>query len=315
MLLVQLASGCGEQSNSAPGSDGWSTSTSSGGGSGGTTSDAGSTYDQTVLSDRPVAFWAMNGTSGTETDLTGHNNTGTYRGGVPPRVALPNGDQAVDFDGVSQFLTVPSNASMSISTTGSITWEGWIRPDVLQFPHDGDAGYVEWMGKCFMYSPSCEWEARMYDTTNAGGRCNRLSAYAFNPTANLGSGADWQPMCGLLQPMQWLYVVGEYTTSSQPANCPSSPAYPGSLDIWVDGVEWNQASHSPTGCMSQYSVAPKAGISPLNIGTMAMDRWFAGAIGKVALYDRVLTQTEIANHYRAMTGKQPSGSCANTCTL
>jgi hypothetical protein len=155
----------------------------------------------------------------------------------------------------------------------------------------------------------------MYDTTNAEGRCNRLSAYAFNPSAGLGSGADWQPTCGLFQASQWYYVVGEYTTLSQPADCPSSSSYPGSLDIWVDGVEWNQASHSPTGCMSQYNVAPKAGSSPLNVGTMAKDVWFAGAVGKVAIYGGLLTPAQIANHYTVMTGKQPTGSCADTCTL
>jgi hypothetical protein len=42
--------------------------------------------------------------------------------------------------------------------------------------------------------------------------------------------------------------------------------------------------------------------------------WFAGAIGKVALYDRLLTQAEISSHYKAMTSRDPAGSCATTCT-
>ena len=41
--------------------------------------------------------------------------------------------------------------------------------------------------------------------------------------------------------------------------------------------------------MSQYNVVPAANGSPLNIGTMAMDAWFPGAIGKVAIYDKLLT--------------------------
>ena len=32
--------------------------------------------------------------------------------------------------------------------------------------------------------------------------------------------------------------------------------------------------------MSQYDVVPAANGSPLNIGTMALDSWFKGAIGK-----------------------------------
>ncbi len=244
---------------------------------------SGSQYDQTVLADHPVAYWAVDGTSGTEVDLSGNGNTGTYVGGGLAAVTLPNGDPVNDFNGSNQYLTMPSSMSFSIPTTGSLTWEGWIRPDVLQFPNDGGAGYVDWMGKCEQYSPSCEWEARFYDTTNSQGRCNRLSAYAFNSSAGLGSGADWQPTCGLFQAKQWYHVVGEYTTRSQPSDCTSTSTYPGSLAIWVDGVEWDHAAHGQTGCMSQYSVIPKANGSPLDIGTMAKDGWFPGAIGKVAI--------------------------------
>src|SRR5262249_18531567 len=153
----------------------------------------GTTYDAIVLCDHPVGFWAMNGTSGTEPDLSGNHDTGTYHGGTPASATLPNGDHAADFDGATQYLSIPSSASFSIPTTGSRTWEGWIRPDVLQFPNASSDGYVDWMGKCESYAPTCEWEARMYTTTNPQKRCNRLSAYAFNPGAGLGSGADWQP--------------------------------------------------------------------------------------------------------------------------
>jgi hypothetical protein len=142
-----------------------------------------------------------------------------------------------------------------------------------------------------------------------------MSAYVFNPSAGLGSAADWQPTCGLVVAGTWYYVVGEYTTLSAPAECTNTTAYPGSIDVWVDGVKWDQAQHNPTGCMSQYSVVPKANGSPVNIGTMAMDTWFEGAIGKVAVYGYLLSQAQITAHYETMTGKTPTGSCANTCTL
>jgi hypothetical protein len=204
---------------------------------------------------------------------------------------------------------------LSIPTTGNLTWEGWIRPDVLQFVKDTGLGYVDWMGKCQSYAPSCEWEARIYSTTNSDGWCNRISAFVFNPSAGHGSAADWQPVCGLIQPMQWYHVVGEYTTSSQPADCANATMYPGSINIWVNGVEWDHAAHGPTGCMSEYSVVPIANGSSLNIGTMARDTWFQGAVGKVAVYDYLLSPAQITTHYRTMTGQSPMGSCAATCTL
>ena len=78
---------------------------------------------------------------------------------------------------------------------------------------------------------------------------------------------------------------------------------------------WDQAAHAPTGCMSQFQVIPRGNNSPLNIGTMALDTWFDGAIAKVAIYNYLLSQTQITNHYQTMSGKQPTGSCGATCTF
>jgi hypothetical protein len=256
----------------------------------------------------------MNKLSGSEPDLAGNNHPGTYHGGATASAALPNGDIAADFNGSNQYLSVGSSPAFSIPTTGDLTWEAWLRPDVLQFPNDSN-GYVDWMGKCQDYAPTCEWEARMYATTNSEDRCNRISAYVFNPSAGLGSAADWQPTCGLVQAGRWLHVVGEYTTRTQPSDCQNAATYPGMIDIWVNGVRWNHASHGQTGCMSQYSVVPAAKDSPLNIGTMAMDAWFPGAIAKVAIYGKLLTAAQVTAHYRAMTGAAPTGSCANTCSF
>jgi chitodextrinase len=274
----------------------------------------GSTYDQAILADHPVAFWDVNPKSTTESDLTGNGNTGTYKNGLPLAVTLPNGDRSADFNGSSEYLTVPSNTSFSIPKTGNLTWEAWIRPDVLQFPKSSSDGYADFMGKCATYSPTCEWEGRMYDSTTSQGRSNRISAYVFNTSAGLGSAADWQPTSGVVQAGQWIHVVGEYTTQTQPSTCSNSGTYPGSINIWVNGVKWDQAEHNPTGCMSQYSVRPQSGSSSLNIGTMALDTWFKGAVGKVAIYNYLLSPTQIDNHYHAMTGNEPTGSCGVTCS-
>lgn len=270
---------------------------------------AQSSYDSLVLADHPVAYWAAS--SGT-VDLTGHGHTGSSVGGTAGTVSLPDGEAARTFDGVGQYVTVPSSSAFSIATTRALTWEAWIRPAVLQFPHSV-GGYVDFMGKCASYSPTCEWESRMYDAVNSQNRPSRISAYAFNPSAGLGSAADWQPVSGLFAAGRWIHVVGEYQTTSTPSPC--SPAYPGTLNIWVDGVKQNFAAHAPTGCMSQYSVLPRAGSSPLNIGTMARDSWFQGAIGKVAIYGSLLSQAQISAHFTAMTGLVPSGSCSSSCTL
>jgi len=76
----------------------------------------------------------------------------------------------------------------------------------------------------------------------------------------------------------------------------------GPIDVWVNGIKWDMKAHLPTGCMSQYKVSPKSGNSPLTVGTMARDYWFQGGIGKVAVYNRLLSSAEISRHYSTMTG-------------
>jgi hypothetical protein len=285
---------------------------SSGGEAGGVNPN-GSDYDATVLADGPVMYLAMSALSGTEPDLTGHGHDGTYHGGTTPSVTLPNGDHAAELEGNPHYVSVASSAALSIPTTQNLTWEAWLRPAVLQFDEDS-SGYVDWMGKCEDYSPTCEWEARMYNMTNSSDRCNRLSAYAFNPSAGLGSGAYWEAgTCGTIEAESWYHVVGQYTLEETPSGCDDT--YPGRIDIWVNGVKWNQASHGDTGCMSQYEVAPVANGSALNIGTMAQDAWFQGSIAKVAIYGVRLSNEQIAHHYQVMTGEAPTGSCQSTCSF
>lgn len=271
--------------------------------------EALTTYDSAVMADRPVAYWAAPSST---VDLTGRGHVGTTVGGPGGSATLPDGEKARTFDGAGQYVYVASSADLSIPTTRSLTWEAWIRPSVLQFPHS-TGGYVDVLGKCASYSPTCEWEARMYNAVNSQNRASRISAYAFNPTAGLGSAADWQPVPGLLSAGRWIHVVGEYQTSTTPSPC--STRYPGTIDIWVDGVKQNFAAHAPTGCMSQYSIIPRAGASRFTIGTMARDSWFQGAIGKVAIYAGLLSQRQISAHFTAMTGRTSSGSCASSCRL
>ena len=299
---------------------------------------SGSSYDQTVRRDSPVALWDMNSRGSTETDRTGNGHTGTYRGTHPSATTMPNGDTALDFNRGSttgEYMSVPSPSTsdpvFSIPNSAKqLTWEAWIRPDTLAFPSnhlDSSGEYIDFLGKCQDYSPTCEWEGRMYGTSPSEHRCNRLSAYAFNSGAGLGAGADWQPdddntnsnsqSCppNLFTNNNWLYVVGEYRTDSTPYSCANSSTYPGTLDIWVNGVRWNESKHNPTGCMSQYNIAPTANTSPFNVGSMGLDSWFPGAIGKVAIYDKLLTQSQINGHFVAMIGSSPSGRCDVACKV
>jgi hypothetical protein len=250
----------------------------------------------------------MTGAASTEPDLAA-GNTAAYKGGQPSVTTMPDGDAAPVFNGATQYLSIPSRAAYSIPATGQLTWEAWIRPDTVNMPHN-TGGYVNWMGKAQGYSPNCEWEARLYNQNTT--RPSRLSAYAFNNTCGLGSGAYWQPAdTTVIQPGRWYHVVGEYQTLTTPPQC--DPAHPGTIAIWVNGVPWDSAVHGTTGCMSQYGITPAAASSPVNIATTALDSWFKGAIAKVAIYGTLLTQAQISAHYTDMTGLAPTGACTATC--
>jgi Concanavalin A-like lectin/glucanases superfamily len=243
-------------------------------------------YDSSVLSDHPVAYYAQGAR-----DATGHGHNGSFTGTVRSTSSLPDGELAPVYTG-RQYLSIPSSKVFSIPATGRFTWEAWIQPSVVNYAASS-GGYINYMQKTG--SNADEWEARMYDQNSD--RPSRLSAYAFNLSGGLGSGAYWQEAnSSQIAPGRWLYVVGVYTMKT--------------ITIYVDGVKWDQAAHSPTGLMSQYNVMPKHAGAPVEIGTQ-----FQGSVGKVAFYDYALSQAQVSAHWKAMTGLGSAGSCSATCTL
>jgi hypothetical protein len=237
-------------------------------------------YDRTILCDHPVMFLAMDTPgSGSQRDLSGHGNNGTYLGGTPHSAILPNGDKAADFNGSSQFLTVPASAAMSVPTRGAITIESWIKPDTLQFPHSEAEGYVYWLGKG---NPTngYEYANRMYSLVNSAGRQNRISDYHWNPGGGLGSGSYFQDP---VTTSQWIMVTDVIDMAT------------GTISIYKDGVRRGTVP------LSQFNVTPATTSAPFNIGTRNRNSWFSGAVGKVAVYDHVLTDAQISAHFAAMT--------------
>jgi hypothetical protein len=250
-----------------------------------TTSDA---YDQQVMSLNPALYLTFSDPSApTQVDLSGHGHTATYfpAGDPPGEVALPNGDMAANFNGRGQYAQVPSSEALSVTDTGCLTIEAWIRPATLQFPNEEGTGYVYVLGKG---APGkYEYAIRMYSATNTEvpERPNRISGYVWNLAGGLGSGAYFQ---GSVEVNQWIMVTLVLDDRS------SSEWPDGYVAIYKDGVLRGQVS------MGQYDVSPKAGNAPFCIGTRDNDSYFEGGIGKVAIYDHLLSSAEIAATYNAM---------------
>jgi hypothetical protein len=244
-------------------------------------------YDKQVLSLDPVLYLTLPTSSSTETDLSGNGNAAvSLPAGVPAiKVAMPNGDMAAEFNGLDQYVQVSSSEALSVTDTGCMTIEAWLKPATLQFPHEEGTGYVYVLGKGA--AGKYEYAIRMYSKTNTEVpvRPNRISGYVFNLAGGLGSGAYFQDTV----------VVGQWIMVTLVMNDKASPGWPdGYIALYKDGSLEDQVS------MKQYDVTPHAGSAPFCIGTRDNNSYFEGAIGKVAVYDRILTSSQIAATYNAM---------------
>jgi hypothetical protein len=125
-----------------------------------------------------------------------------------------------------------------------------------------------------------------YSNSEVPPRPNRISAYTFNLSGGEGSGAYFQDK---VHPGAWMMVA--FVVDSRP-----SAAWPeGYIAIYKNG----KLRGSPVS-LSQFNVVPKAANAPFRIATRDLRSFFDGAIGKVAIYDYVLSQQDILATYQAM---------------
>jgi hypothetical protein len=244
-------------------------------------------YDAGVLSDAPIGYWPG------RADLTGHGHHGTYSG-APRLTVLPNGDTAPRYDGATQYLTIPDAPDLSVTRTGVLTIEAWLRPDTLQFPNgEGDGGgYVHWLGKGV--PGQHEYVARMYSLVNPERRPNRISGYAFNSAGGLGAGSYFQDVVHRGEWIHYALVINTVNRSS---------AYPtGFVKVFKNGRLRDQDA------LIDYHVVPRDGTAPFRVGTRNLTSFFQGAIGKVAVYDREVNATRLLAHYRSMVAPAATGS-------
>lgn len=240
-----------------------------------------SQYDLSVMADAPVAFYRMDSPhTGVEHNFVAAQMDGVYRGDTC-RTLMPNGDIATVLDGYGGHLEVADADALSISTTGALTIEAWIRPDTVE-PPSTDGGYVHWLGKG---SPGQhEYVMRVYPASSPDRPC-RISAYAFNAVGGLGAGSYFQLPIVV---GAWVHVAAVYDLTP-------APGYPtGSVAIYRNGL---QMDRDP---LADYAIVPSNGTAPLRIGTRDLKSYFCGAIGKVAVYGHAVAASRLAAHYTAM---------------
>lgn len=251
---------------------------------------ASSSYDGVILEDTPVLYLPFVETLA-YCDSSGNRYNGVLHN-IEGNTTLPNGDNALVFDGATSYIHVADKDEFSPSTTGRLTVEAWMRPDTLQFVHEESSGYVNWMGKG--ETGQFEYLLRMYSLVNDEDRPNRISGYAFNLSGGLGVGSYFQDS---LTAGQWIHTVLVINSADTDGTYPM-----GYTKIYKNGAERDQDD------LSSLSIIPANGTAPLRIGTRDFASFFEGAIGKIALYDYELSPFQVLEHYQEMVPPVPGSA-------
>jgi hypothetical protein len=101
-----------------------------------------------------------------------------------------------------------------------------------------------------------------------------MSFYAFNKEAGLGAGSGYNKSCPL---SQWTHVVGVLDGAN--------------TRLYLNG---KLVDHDP---LSGYDIHMSNTIAPLRIGTSDKESFFRGSLSNVMIYNRNLSDTEVAQLY------------------
>ena len=193
---------------------------------------------------------------------------------------MNSGNSYLHFDGLQSYIEIPDSPDFSLTTTGALTVSAWIRPSTLTFPSTEGKGvdlskaYVHWLGKG--ETGQQEWVFRMYSLDNTDGRANRISFYVFNPGPGLGVGSYYQDPNNPIQVGVWIHVVG---------SADAAKTY-----IFIDGAPIASDVYQGT-------IEPQRGTAPMRIGTRDFNSFFEGEIREVRVWNRTLTDAEVAALY------------------
>jgi hypothetical protein len=182
-------------------------------------------------------------------------------------------NKAYAFNGIDQYIQIPDQASLSISTTGQLSISVWLKPDSLNFVKS-ENNYVHWMGKGMTNQQ--EWTFRMYNLDSQ--RPNRMSCYAFNLSGGLGAGSYVEEP---IAASEWIHLVAIYDYGSN------------QITLYKNGRLVD------TDSFSGYNIHPKHGLAPLRIGTRDFNSFFRGAIDDIQVYNRILSNAEVQQLFNA----------------
>ena len=217
-------------------------------------------YVETVLQDKPVAFWQLNETSGTvAADSSGNGINATIETGVTiGEPGIPAGGGSFLFNGSSGYLSVPQATQLALSSQGTV--EVWAKPTSLGVDQD----FIG-IGTTANY-------------TNNGYRCRINSS---NQADLIYASAD-QLSGGSVSANEWAQFVFTFTESG------ASQIFINGALVASGGADYSYSAGSPVG----------GGIGvDINDGTLI--EYFNGYLSNISVYNTVLSASRIQAHYNA----------------
>jgi hypothetical protein len=233
---------------------------------------SGATYEESVRSAAPLAYWRLNEDGGaTAVDRTGHGYSATYsEGGVTygqPGIA---GDKSVLLDGVSGEILVAGKFETISEFQGSAPYslEAWIQPKAITVDYQG------------ILSNELQ--------TDAG-----KEGYVMYLQEDAGIGFDRYAEAGISTPLteagvvsangHWYHVVGVYDGTT--------------MTLYVDGSMVTSKSSS----LRNVNAGPcMFAIGATHCGSTG---WFQGYVDEVAVYAYALDAGCVKTHYDLGSGK------------
>jgi Concanavalin A-like lectin/glucanases superfamily len=188
---------------------------------------------------------------------------------------MNNENSHLQFNGTQTYIEIPDHPDFSVTTTGQLTISAWISPATLTFPKTEGTGYVHWLGKGAPGQQ--EWTFRIYSQNNTENRQNRISFYVFNPDGGIGIGSNFQDE---IEPGEHIHVVATVDDRQ--------------TSIYRDGVRRDRDVYTDR-------ITPKAGNSPVRIGTRDFKSFFQGQIYRVRFWNRCLKENEITDLFNSGT--------------
>jgi Concanavalin A-like lectin/glucanases superfamily len=254
-----------------------------------------------ILGLNPTSYWPLD-------DLAGpwcHDELSLHDASVPAQgvnlAVIPFGEsRAPYFDGeLGSYLTIDSDPKYSHAYANALTVAAWICP--LTLDNARTAGkvdhFVHFVEKAVSPSADVEWVLRLYNQTNPN-RHSRISFYTFNLGSPAGEGNGSYMEYGVsandetpVELGKWVFVVGQaepWISETDPAN---------GCILWKQAIE---AKRVRADTYLDFNVHPQDGSGPITVGG-TQTTGYKGAISHLAIWNRLLSGSEIASIWTAGT--------------